>query len=126
MKTLFKAIYERWEAQEKLGLTELYDTEALADAVFPYGTFSLASDIADWTFSDDFENCLVQFNLFSKTLDSAEVDSSFELLKAAFDKFDLIVVGYTIISLERESASRFKVEGIWQYNVVYRIYLQKD
>lgn len=125
MKTLFRAIYSRWTSKGKIGLTELYDTEAPAGAVFPYGVFSMPSDVADWTFSENFENCLIQFNIFSKTSDSAEIDNCFELLKSAFDFYDLTVSGYGTVSLGRGVTIRFKEEGVWQYNVLYKIILQK-
>jgi len=128
MKSLFKAIYERWVAVGNCGLTNLYDTQAPAEAVFPYGTFSMPSNTPDWTFSEKFENCLIQFSLFSKLSSSDEVCACFELLKTAFDFEDveLSIVGYRCISLERESAILFKVEKVWQYSATYRIYLQKS
>jgi len=128
MKTLFQAIYSRYEATELSGsLTDFYCTQARSDAVFPYGVFSLPSVVADWTFGEDFEDCLIQFSLFSDVKsDSTEVCNLFELLKAAFDKFDLIVTDYTTISMERGPANLIKEENVWHYAVTYKLYLQKN
>jgi len=128
MNTLFQAIYARYKATALAGLlTDFYCTQAPPKPVFPYGVFSLLSDIADWTFTEDFEDCLVQFSLFSDVMsDQREVCNLFELLKAAFDKFDLVVAGYTTISLERGPANLIKEEKVWHYAVTYRLYLQKD
>ena len=127
MKTLFQAIYARHQATDLSdALTNLYCTEAPPRAVFPYGVFSLVSNVPDWTFTEDFEDSLVQFSLFSNVIsDQTEVCDAFELLKAAFDKFDLVVANYKIVSLTREMANLIKQEDVWHYAVTYRIYLEK-
>lgn len=129
MKTLFQALYARYKttALGSSALTDFYCTQAPPKAVFPYGVFSLPSNVADWTFTEDFEDCLVQFSLFSNIMsDQREVCDLFELLKTAFDKFDLVVTGYTTVSLERGPANLVKEENAWHYAVTYRLYLQKD
>lgn len=128
MKTVFEAIYTRYENTAlAVKLTELYNTEASSNAVFPYGVFSLPSNVpGDGEFSEDWENCLVQFNLFSKETLSTEVCEVFEALKVAFDFHDLVVIGYEIISLVREVANMIRVEKIWQFNITYRLLIQKE
>jgi len=127
MKTLFQAIYARYQATALSdSLTDLYFAQAPPKTVFPYGVFSLISDVADWTFTEDFEDCLIQFSLFSSVMsDQTEICTAFELLKAAFDKFDLVVADYRIVSLERGIANLIKQEDVWHYAVTYRIYLEK-
>lgn len=102
----------------------LYNTEAPEEATFPYATVSLVSDVPGFTFEENTEDCLVQFNLHSSTTTCAEINTTFELVKAAFDKYDLVIAGATTISLERGNANLFKVEGVWQLNVVYEIEFQ--
>ena len=128
MQVLFEAIYARYEATALASkLTELYNTEAPADAVFPYGVFSLVSDVSgEGEFEVDTENCLVQFNLFSEKTLATEVCDVFKALKTAFDHYDLTIVGYEIISLEREVANLIRVEKIWQFNVTYRLLFEKE
>lgn len=127
MKTLFEAIYARWLSEGKLGLTQLYNTEASANAIFPYGVFSLPNDVPGvGEFDEDWEDCLVQFNLFIKETLSTEICAAFEALKAAFDHYDLSVSGYETISLVREPANLTRPEKIWQYNVAYSILIQKE
>jgi len=120
MNALFTAISTRWTAA-MAGRT-LYNTEAMEEATFPYATVTLVSDTADWDFSDDFEDCLIQFNLFSETPTCEEVGLTFAALKAAFDKHDLVIAGGETISLERLPANLIRVDGVWQYIVTYRIY----
>lgn len=127
MKVLFEAIYDHFTSEGKLGLTELYNTEAPADATFPYGVISF-SDIMPGRgeFGIDWEDCLIHFNLFSETTLATEVCVVFEALKLAFDHYDLTPTGYTPITMERESANVFRVEKIWQYGVTYRLLIQKN
>lgn len=129
MRTLFQAIYTAYLASglPAGGLTGLYNTEAPPGAAFPYGVFTLVSDVPDWTFSEDFENCLVQFNLFSDHKTSpVEICALFELLKVAFDFVDLTVSGYKSVSLTRELSTLLRIDMVWQYTVTYRIYLEKN
>lgn len=127
MQVLFEAIYDYYLTTTLADiLTGLYNTEAPQDAVFPYGVFSLVSDVPEGTFTEDFENCLIQFNLFSNAALATEVCNAFESLKTAFDSYDLIVAGYRTVSLTREVANMIKVEKIWQYNVTYRLLIQKE
>lgn len=127
MKVLFEAIYNRCVSQGKLGLAELYNTEAEADATFPYGVVSLPDTMpGKGEFEVDWEDCLIHFNLFSQTTLATEVCAVFEALKLAFDHYDLTVVGYETITLEREPANIFRVEKIWQCSVTYRLLIEKE
>jgi len=124
---LFEAIYNRYLATTLADkITKLYNTEADSEAVMPYGTFSLASDVPDWTFTEKFEECLIQFTLVSETVLCDEVLDAVVALKAAFDFFDLVVVGFTTVSMTRGVGNLIRVEKKWQYNVVYRINIQND
>ena len=124
MNALFDAIYLRWASE--MGSRVLYNTEAPGEAPFPYSVMSLVSDVGEWTFGETFENCLIQFNLFSDESLCTEVGLIFEALKEAFDYFDLVVVGYDTVSLIRQVANLLKIEGVWQYNISYRIVIQNN
>lgn len=128
MTDLFAAIVTRYGAVAlSSSLTGgLWNTEAPQETECPYGVFQLISDVPDWTFEEDFENILFQFNLFSDTSDPVEICILFELLKTAFDFFDLIIDNHEIVSLVRENSILTRIENIWQYNVTYRIVFQKN
>ncbi|KKN57514.1 hypothetical protein LCGC14_0561310 [marine sediment metagenome] len=104
----------------------LYNTEGDDEAVFPYATVSIVGGVADWTFTEDFEDVLIQFNLFSETPACTEVGAAFTALKVAFDKHDLTIVGYETVSFERGNANLIRVDKKWQYIVTYMINIQKD
>ena len=124
MKVLFEAIYNYWSTEGKLGLSELYLVEAKGEAVFPYGAFS-TNIVADWTFTETGEDCLIMFTLFSKTPDTIEICAIFEAFKDSFDFHDLVVAGHGTIGMVRESAVLVKVEKVWQYSITYRLQIQK-
>jgi len=128
MTDLFAAIMIRYAAVPLASsLTGgLWSTLAPQDTAFPYGVFSLISDVPEWTFGENLENILLQFNLFSNTSDPVQVCALFTLLKTAFDFLDLSIDNYETVSLIRENAILTKVEDIWQYNVTYRILLGKS
>lgn len=127
MQDLFNAIYDYYLTTALASpLSALHNTQAPEDAVFPYITFSLISDVPDWTFTENLENCLVQFNLFSNTVDATQICALFELLKTAFDFYDLTIDNYETIYMFRENSILTRVENVWQYNVLYRILLGKS
>jgi len=126
MNDLFNAIYAHYlDSTLKDSLSALHNTQAPEDAVFPYSVFSLISDVPDWTFTENLENCLIQFNLFSSTVDSTEICALFELLKTAFDFLDLNIDNYETVSMTRENSILTRIENVWQYNATYRILIQK-
>lgn len=125
MQVLFEAIWNRFKATALASkLTELHNTEAPPEAVFPYGVFS-TNITADWTFTETSEDCMIMFVLFSKETLATEVCAAFEALKVAFDFHDLAVVGYEPVSLERGPANMIRVEKIWQYSITYKLVIQK-
>lgn len=125
MKTLFEAIYERFlKHQNWFKLTALYNTEAPDDAIFPYATVSLPNTVPDWTFTEKFKDCLIQFVLFSKSKLSTEICETFRVWKQVFDFHDLVIESATTISFVREVSNLVRVEGVWRYNISYRIVLQ--
>ncbi len=126
MKVLFDAIYDKFIADGKYGLTDIYNVEADDEAVYPYGTYSLVANRTDMTgnFGDDDEDCLIQFNLFDDSPKCTVINAAYKLLKAAFDKFDLVVAEHETVSMVKEVANLIHVEGVWQYNISFRILIQ--
>jgi len=126
MTDLFAAIMTRYAAVPLASsLTGgLFNTEAPQDAVFPYGVFQLISDVPDWTYGENLENILLQFNIFSSTDTPVEICALYGLLKTAFDFLDLTIANYETVSMIRANAILIR-DGYWQYNVTYRVILGK-
>jgi len=132
MKELFEAIYSHYLDDPLSGtLKGLYHTEAPPDAEFPYCVFLLVSNTLDYTFSENFEDCLVQFNLFSDKSSPQEITQLYELLKGdtelgtGFDFLELPIDNYRTVSLVRETAILIHVDDVWQYSVTYRMLLEQ-
>lgn len=120
MEELFKAIYTRWATI--VGATPLYNTQGPEKATFPYGTVTIIGDNPDFGFDGDLdESVMFQFNIFSKNATCEAALDLFELVKTAFDKFDLVITGATTISLVRQLANLQKIEEVWQITVTYMI-----
>lgn len=120
MEELFKAIYARWTAI--IGATPLYNTEGPEEAAFPYGTIAIIGDSPDFGFDGDLdEDVMFQFNIFSDNTTCEALLDLFELVKTAFDRYDLAITGATTVSLVRQPANLQKVEGVWQILVTYMI-----
>ncbi|MCK5601958.1 hypothetical protein KAR91_08820 [Candidatus Pacearchaeota archaeon] len=132
MKNLFESIYAHYLTDPlSSSLTDLYNTEADDDSVYPYAVFSMISNVADFTFEEDFEDVLIQFNLYSDTSSVEEISDLFELLKGdtslgeGFDFKDLNITDYGAVSLVRQNATLIKEEKIWGYSIVYEFKLEK-
>lgn len=124
MKALYDAIFVKYAASDLPNLlTKLYNTEAEANAEFPYAVVQLVSGVtADFASGEHFsENWLVQFNLFERGTNMAELLVAFAALIATFDSATLAISGYTFLSCRREGVLQTKDEGVWQINVSYRI-----
>lgn len=136
MKQLWTAVASYYEnsakaAALKAALTGgLHNTESTQEVTFPYATFQLISDVPDhWASADYFiENCLLQFNIFSKTRSMSQLLTLYDLLKAAFDNIDnedMTIVSYRLIQVVRQnSIVAGRIEGVWQANVTYRLLLE--
>lgn len=128
MKQLFTAIYNKYKGKDELtrlltgGLHNLENLDP--NPVFPFGVFQLISATADHFASNKnyLENCLVQFNIFSKELKS--LCDVLNEMKSVFDFCTLVIDDYTSLSFVREMVLSLKVEDVWQYTITYRVMLE--
>ena len=128
MKEIVDAIYAKYNADAALKAAisgGLYNTKAKQNVAFPYGVFFLISDVPDWTFTEEMENFLIQFNLFSKTSDTAEIHTALSKLMLCYDWSSLTVTGYTHIYMKREFTELLNYDDVFQYSVRYRCEIQK-
>lgn len=124
---LFQALFSRYLTTPLADMiTALYNTEAAEDAVFPYGVVSLPSNVPDGTFTEEYEDYLIQFVLYSDETLGTDVLNAFAALKAAYDNHDLFITDADTISFSRESAILLRVEEVWRYAITYRLLFQND
>ena len=74
--------------------------------IFPYAVFSLVSDVPEKTFTEDLEDMLIQFSLFSASTGKAEIAGMYADLKSAFstgtiEECKLTLTGSTMIWMKR-------------------------
>ncbi len=140
MKDLFQSLYGQFAATSgtppvntaiynDLG-GQLFNTFAPQGTNYPFAVFQLVSDVPDWTFSDDEENIIVQFNIFDNSESSLNICNYFSDLDAIYHQAILTLTDYECIYCFRELSHLLRDNetegGIWQYMVQYRILLQKN
>ena len=99
------------------------------DTACPYAVYNLDSLVPTFNFdSTTYEEAIVVFNVFSDKESHAEITTLYGYLDALFDNSDITVSGYSRVKCQREFAylSSDIEEGVWQYDVQYRIILRKN
>jgi len=127
MQVLFTGLYNKYNGDTdlKAAITGFYFSEAPQDAVMPYIVYHLVSNVADWTYTEDMENSLIQFSIFDDHSSSTTINDIYEKLKTCYDWTALTVAGYSHIYTMREFNNLTRINDIWQENVQYRIEVQK-
>lgn len=129
MTELETAIYTHYNnnAPLKAQLTGgLHNTEVEQGSVMPFGVFQIISDVPRLTFTEDQEEVLIQFKLFSKKKSSIELNNMFAALKKVYDFTTLTITDYISISCKRVNSKKTKIEDVWQYTVLYMILFEKN
>lgn len=106
---------------------QLYHTIAPQNVSFPYAVFSFIHDMYEYNFKSDFENVLLQFDLFSNSTSPVEIEDMFTHLKTFLDTAALSVTGYTQVYLRREGSRLFWESDTLAFHriVEYRVFLRK-
>lgn len=132
MKELFTAIRTRYSGDPLASaLTQMYVAEADEGAVFPYAIVSVPSQTATWTFTEDGEIVLIQFDIFSSSETAEQIEGLLELLygtpsnETGFDFAELSLPSFDQISFVRQGTIRTKQEGVWQYSITYQAEFHK-
>lgn len=104
----------------------LYFKVAPQDTSYPYSTFHIGPEVYDYMFKENFDNVIVQFNIYSTQKSSVEVGNATRYLKSLFDWCKLVVSDFTFLKMERiySTIDWFQEEDYWQSVVQYRILLE--
>lgn len=108
MKALTQAIYAKCGSGTSLYSAiggRLYDTRAPDSPTYPYVVYLVVSDLSDPTFTEQLEDLLIQFSIFSADTSSGQVKDIFTALKALYDDCDLSVTGETFLYMRRQGAN---------------------
>ncbi|GAG59613.1 unnamed protein product, partial [marine sediment metagenome] len=87
MQVLFLGIYAKFFGNTPLknAVTDLYLDRAKQTAVYPYIVYHKISGRPDYTFTEDMENVLIQFNIYDDNSSSETINDIYTKLKALYD-----------------------------------------
>lgn len=107
MNVLFAAIWDRFATTTGSGFYNdisgrMYHNKAPQGATFPYCVYFSVSDVDELNFSDEQEDFLIQFNVFSQKNSAIEAGTLLESLKTMFDNCNLTVTDWRHIGFQRD------------------------
>jgi len=106
----------------------IYYQQAPQEATYPFCVFFLIDERYDYMFLEEFEEHVIQFNIYSNdTASSDEAGDIYGYLTTLFDWCTLTVSGFIHLKMEREFAVLDKLEDddVWQYAVQYRLLIRE-
>lgn len=132
MKALSTAIFGKCAVGTTLHTAiggRLYKGRAPEGAAYPYAVFLLVSDVSDPTFTEQLEDVVIQFSLFSSASSSGQIEDIFAALKVLYDDCELTITGETLLYMRRQNATLFAEEHttpdgtveVWHYAVDYAL-----
>ena len=134
MNALFKAIWNRFATTTGSGFYNdisgrMYLNKASQAASFPYCVYFSVSDIDDLDFSEEHEDFLIQFNIFSQNNSAVEAGDLLETLKTMYDNCSLTVTGWRHLQFQRSlvmpNNDFSQVPPIHGYSIEYEALLEK-
>lgn len=135
MNSLLKGIWDHFSATTGSGFYNdvsgrMYHILAPQQATFPYCVYFSVSDVDDLDFTDEHEDFLIQFNIFSQNNSALEAGTLLESLKTMFDNCSLTVTGWRHLQFQRDQVTpnndTEQVPPIMGYSVDYNVLLEKE
>lgn len=110
-----------------------YLGEAPQDTAYPYCIYEQISGVPDRTFTDKYEDILLQFTLVDSSDSIATIADAETKMYALFDDAILTISGYSSITLDRESSVLVKKgqeidDAITMWNIIttYKLLAEKN
>lgn len=134
MNELFKAVWDRFVTTTGSGLYDdiggrLYHNVAPQQATFPYCVYFSVDDTNELDFSDDREEFLLQFNIFSQNNSAVEAGDLLSSLKTMFDNCNLNVTDWRHLRFKRNfvipNNAFEQVPPVMGYSVEYNVLLER-
>ena len=99
---------------------------------FPYIVLSIISNTPDNTFTEDYEDTLIQFSIFSISESLTEISNIYADMKTLFDECSMTITSNTLIYMKRENLvttiEDFVENGVTvacrHWSVDYSIYME--
>ncbi|MCK9597714.1 MAG: DUF3168 domain-containing protein [Sphaerochaeta sp.] len=131
MKELSTAIFSKLSGSAlsaHIG-NRLFKGRAPEGAEYPYAVYIIVSNSPEKTFSEDFENTIIQFSLFSAASGSTEVEDMYEDLIALYDECAMTLTSSTLVWMKRTNATLMIEDHttpagtvqVWHYAVDFEV-----
>jgi hypothetical protein len=99
----------------------------------PYIVFFIVTSVPEKTFTENFEDILIQFSIFSNSQSVAEISAIYDALNTLFDECSFTMTSDTLIRMNRENLATMieEAEGldppfVRHWAVDYSILIEKN
>ena len=131
MKNLTTAVYGKASASTFLSYinSRFYKGRAPERTDYPYVVYKVVTNYPEKTFTEDYENTIIQFSLFSSNSSTLEIETIYGYLKSLYDECALTITGSTLIWMKRVTTA-FQPEEhttpsgtiqVWAYHIDYEV-----
>lgn len=127
MKNLLTAIYNKTSGSSLSSDVggRIYLDRAVTGAEFPFIVYFIVSGIPEKTFTEDYEETIIQFSLFSASQGATEITTMYGHLKDLFDECALTIpptgaATETLIWMRRENLTTM-IEDVTINNAVVSV-----
>jgi hypothetical protein len=112
----------------------VYLDQAPEGTAFPYVVLFIVSGVPTDNFTDQIDDIIIQFSLFSEVRGVTEISTMYADLKTLFDNVSLTISGYNMAWMKRENLMTMTEDNptvnantpIKHWAVDYRILLEKS
>jgi hypothetical protein len=112
----------------------LYKLRAPQGTALPYVIFFVVSDVYQPTFTEDMEQVIIQFSIFSESSSTAEIEDIYDKLKLVYDNKAFTPTGNKVVVMTRQNAILTSGEAdleagtgeYYQYDIDYEVIMSKD
>ena len=106
MKNLTTAIYGQLSGSAFSSAIggRLFKGQAPDGTEYPYVVYLVVSDVPERTFSEIYEDVIVQFSLFSSASGTTEIEDMYTHLKTLYDEQPFSITGSTLVWMRRSQA----------------------
>ena len=127
MQVLFTGLWNKYNgnAALKAVVSGMYFAKAPQGTAYPYIVYHKISGRPDYTYTENMENVIFQFNIYDDHNGSTTVNDIFKKFTALYDWCSLTVVGWDSIYMKRELDDLKNENDIWNYFLQYRLEIQQ-
>jgi len=107
VKNLMPAIYNLFNTANALNTSvngRMYFKSAPAEKIFPFIVYDIITDVPQWTFTSNYEDVTVQFDIFCiKGISDLQIETILDNLENLYDDSTLTVASNTFLYMWRQN-----------------------